>query len=268
MTDKTPDNWRALNHAWWDERAPLHEASRFYRTGGTGLEDFEVAELGDLDGLEIVHLQCHIGTDTIDLARHGARTVGLDFSANAIDAARRIAAEAGVDDRTDWVVADLYDAPNALDGRTFDAVYTGKGALCWLPDLDRWAAVVDALLRPGGFLYLSEFHPVQDIMSDDDTDIERGYFSSSGDVFDEPGSYADPDAATVNNVSVDFLHPLATILGAILDRGLTLRFFHEFPTTVYPRWPWMDTAGDGVWHMPADRPSLPMMYSLRADKPG
>ena len=267
MSDQHRADWRDLNHAWWEERAPLHLGSAFYREGRSGLEDWEWVELPTVDGLDIIHLQCHIGTDTIHLARAGARTVGLDFSANATAGAASLAAEVGLAERTEWVTSDVYDAPTALDGRAFDAVYTGKGALCWLPDLDRWAEVVAGLIRPGGFLYLSEFHPFPDIMSDDDTAIERGYFPHGGFVYDEPGSYVDRDAATTQNLAVDFVHPISEVLQAILDHGLVLRFFHEQATTVFPRWPWLETTGDGVWHMPADRPSLPLMYSLRADKP-
>jgi SAM-dependent methyltransferase len=262
-----PADWRSLNHAWWDERAPLHEQSSFYRDAGDGLEGFEWDEIGPVDGLDIVHPQCHLGTDTISLARAGGRTVGLDFSANALDGAGRLAAEAGVTERTEWVVSDLYDAPAAFGGRRFDLVYTGKGALCWLPDILRWAEVMFSLTRPGGTLYLSEMHPFQDIMSDDDTDVERSYFPDGGDVFDAPGSYVDRTAETAQNVTVDFVHPISSVVQAVLDAGFVLRLLHEHDFTVYERWPWLETTGDGVWRMPAGRPALPLLYSLKAERP-
>jgi SAM-dependent methyltransferase len=264
--DKVRADWRNVNHAWWDERAALHRASEFYAAAG-GLEDFEWEELPPIEGLELFHPQCHIGTDTVALARRAARVTGLDFSAEAIEGARELAAEQGVGDRTEWVVADVYDAVDAVGGRTFAGVYTGKGALCWLPDLDRWAATMWALVEPGGFLYLSEFHPVQDIMSDDDTTIERSYFGSSGDVYVEAGSYAVPDAETVHDASVDFPHALSAVVQALIDRGFELRMLHEHPITLFARWPWLETDGDGVWRMPADRPLLPLMYSLLAVRP-
>jgi SAM-dependent methyltransferase len=260
------EGWRDLNHAWWDERAPLHEESLFYRSGGDGLKAFEWEEIGSVDGLDIVHPQCHIGTDTISLAKAGARTVGVDFSANAIEGAARLAGVAGVDDRTEWVIGDTYDAPVALDGRQFDLVYTGKGALCWLPDIVRWAEAMFSLTRPGGTLYLSEMHPFQDIMSDEDTDIERSYFPGDGDVYDAVGSYA-TDAPTINNVAVDFVHPISTVVQAVLDAGFVLRLLHEHDFTVYERWPWLEPVGDGVWRMPAGRRALPLLYSLGAERP-
>lgn len=259
-------DWRRVNHAWWDERAALHRGSEFY-ADATGLEDFEWAELPPVDGLALIHPQCHIGTDTVSLAARGARVVGLDFSAESIAGARDLSARAGLGDRTEWVLGDVYDAVERVAGRTFDGVYTGKGALCWLPDVGRWATVMWNLVRPGGFLYLSEFHPVQDIMADDDTVPERSYFGSTGDVFVDPGSYAVPEADTVHDTLVDFVHPVASVVQALLDQGFVLGMLHEHPTTVFERWPWLETDGDGVWRVPAGRPTLPLMYSLLATRP-
>ncbi len=161
------DDWLTANRRLWDERVPLHLASEFYdvegfKSGRTELLPFEVTELGSLDGLRLVHLQCHFGLDTLDIARmHPTVAVtGLDFSAPAIDAAARLASELRLADRARFVLSDVYRAAEVLGDRRFDVVYSGKGALVWLPDLQRWAEVVRDLLTPGGFLYLTEFHPV------------------------------------------------------------------------------------------------------------
>lgn len=263
-----PSDWRALNLAWWDERAGLHEQSVFYRSGGGGLEDFEWDDLGSVDGLDVFHPQCHIGTDTLSLAERGARVVGLDFSGNATAAAGRLAEAAGLADRAEWVTGDVYDSVEAVGGRTFDLVYTGQGALCWLPDMDRWAAVMWRLCRPGGRLYVSEFHPFTEPMELETIAFERDYFPVGGDVFDDgPGSYADPDAATTNNVLVDFIHPLSEVIQSLLDVGFRLELLREFPFTVYQRWPFLEEREPGVWFMPDDRPQLPLMYSLWLRRP-
>jgi len=260
--------WRELNRAWWDERAPIHEESAFYRSGGGGLEDFEWDDLGSVDGLDVIHPQCHIGTDTISLAERGARVVGLDFSATAIAGAQRLAARAEVDDRSEWVTSDVYDAVAAVGGRTFDLVYTGKGALCWIPDMGEWASVMWALCRPGGRLYVSEFHPIQSTMEWESTLLDRSYFSD-GQVYDDAdGSYADPEATTAHNTVVDFIHPLAEVVQALVDVGFRLDLMREFPFCVYRRWPFMEEREQGVWHMPDDRPQVPLMYSLRLGRPG
>jgi SAM-dependent methyltransferase len=260
--------WRELNLAWWEERAPIHEDSTFYRESARGLEPFEWEDLGPVDGLRIVHPQCHIGTDTLSLAARGATVVGLDFSANATAAAGRLAAAAEMGDRATWVTGDVYDAVELVDGEAFDLVYTGKGALCWLPDMDRWASVMWSLCRPGGRLYVAEFHPLQEVLEMETTAFERDYFPRGGDVYDDgPGSYADPDAVTVHNTTVDFVHPLSEVIQALLDVGFVLDRFRELPTIVYERWPFLESHGDGEWAMPADRPRLPLMYSLLLTRP-
>ena len=163
MTTDEHARFMRANQANWDARTPVHLASRFYGLDqdldpARWFASFEWDDLGELSGRDVLHLQCHLGTETIAFARRGARAVGLDFSAASVAAARDVAARAGLD--VDYVRANVYDAEQALAGRRFDVVYTGKGALCYLPDLARWADVVARLLRPGGHLYIVEFHPL------------------------------------------------------------------------------------------------------------
>ena len=160
------DEQRRTNRLSWDEVAPAHAASPEYgfqrfADDPMHLSDvvrFDLPRLGDISGLRGVHLQCHIGTDTVSLARLGARMTGLDFSAPALAEGRRLATLAHAD--VDFVEAELYDAPSVLPNSAFDLVYTGVGALCWLPDIHGWARVVATLLRPGGRLFIREGHPV------------------------------------------------------------------------------------------------------------
>ncbi|MET9971881.1 class I SAM-dependent methyltransferase, partial [Streptomyces sp. NPDC006356] len=161
----TDDHARMMsaNQANWDARTPVHLASRFYGLDqdldpARWFASFEWDDLGELAGRDVLHLQCHLGTETIAFAQRGARAVGLDFSGASVAAANGIAEKAGLD--VTYVQANVYDAVEALGRRRFDVVYTGKGALCYLPDLHRWAGVVARLLRPGGRLYLVEFHPL------------------------------------------------------------------------------------------------------------
>jgi len=266
-SDSQAANWRNLNHAWWDERAPLHAQSEFYRQAAKGLENFEWEDLGSIQGLEVVHPQCHIGTDTLSLARNGANVVGLDFSATAIHAAGQLATASGLAPQCEWVVSDVYDAPLTLQGRKFDLVYTGKGALCWLPDMDRWAGAMWELCRPAGHLYLCEFHPLMDQLSEQDMGFERSYFPIGGEVYSGVGSYAVPEAQLLHNTAVDFIHPISEVIQALVTVGFCLVQIREFPLVVFERWPWLVPRGDGVWEMPEDQPSIPMMYSLLLSKP-
>lgn len=258
--------WFDANQRMWDERVPLHVAGPFYdvaafKQGGVVLRPFELEDLGDVAGRELVHLQCHFGQDTLSWARLGARVTGLDFSAPAIAAARELAAEIGL--AATFVEGNVYDAP-ALLGRQYDIVYTGLGALCWLPDLERWADVMRALVRPGGLAYVAEFHPITDVFGDDDLAIARPYFQGPEPVvWMAPGTYADPVATTQHNLSYEWTHPVSAVIDALIRRGLVLERFREHDYTLFARWPFLEKAGRDMYRLPAGMPSLPLMYSVR-----
>lgn len=269
MSEQQP--WRDSNRAFWDERVPLHMRSEFYRLeefkrgyDPIGNRPFEIDEMGDVAGKSLLHLQCHFGMDTLAWARRGARVTGLDFSEPAINGARELARELGIE--AEFVVSDVYKADEALAGRRFDIVYTGRGALVWLPDMVRWARVAASLVRPGGFLYLSEFHPLHEIFADDDMTLKHDYFHSEPHIWDAPGSYASPDATT-HNTTFEWTHPLGEVVTAVIEAGLRLEFLHEFDYTGWKRWPFLEQTGDEVYRMPQGMPSVPLANSLRASKP-
>lgn len=275
VADVDAGRWRELNRAWWDERTPLHVASPLYdvdafRAGRESLRPFELDLLGDVSGLRLAHLQCHFGLDTLGWARHGASVVGLDFSAPAVDAANGLAAELGLDGR--FVCADVYDAVEALGGERFDVVYTGFGALTWLPDLDAWSEVVASLLKPGGRLLLAEFHPFSWVFGDGDDqeglEVVDDYFGEGPSIWDEAGSYADLAAETVHNVTVEHQHHLAEILTAVLSRGLVLEAFQEHDHTLFPQFPFLvEDVEQRCWRLPEGSPRIPLMYALVARRP-
>ncbi len=263
-------DWLAVNRALWDERVAIHVRSRFYdidgfRAGRCTLRPFEVDELGDVSGRELLHLQCHFGLDTLSWARRGARVTGLDFSAPAVEAARAIARELGVTAR--FEIGNVYDAPQLLAHR-YDIVYTGLGALNWLPDVGAWARVVAACLRPGGTFYLAEFHPICFVFADDSLRLERDYFHrAEGFCFDDPGTYTDGDETTANTASVEWNHPVSDVVNALLGAGLLLDGLHEHDFTLFERWPCLVQTERGIYRLPPDVPRLPLLYSLRATKP-
>jgi SAM-dependent methyltransferase len=260
----------ATNRAHWDERVPIHLGSTFYdveafKAGRPIIEPFEVDELGPLDGLRLVHLQCHFGLETLDIARlhPTVQVVGVDFSAPAITAASQLAAEVRLAERSEFVRADVYHAVDALGGRRFDVVYTGKGALNWLPDLDRWAAVVHDLLAPGGLLYISEFHPVAFVLADDRPVPGYDYFSTEATRFEDAGSYADPAAPTEHNATYEWVHPIGRVVSAVLRAGLVLELFHEWDFTLFDQFHYLVRSPDGRRRWPGPG-TLPLMYSLKA----
>lgn len=254
-----------LNRQWWDERVPIHVASRFYdidgfRAGRESLMAHEPGDVGAVEGRTLLHLQCHIGLDTLSWARRGAKVVGLDFSEPAVAAARALAADLGLD--AEFVAADVYDAVAALDRRRFDVVYTGIGALTWLPDLDRWAAVVAELIAPGGCLYLTEFHPFTWVLGEDGGRVVRDYFDRGPHEFDDPGSYADPQARTAHDRTMEWQHPLGDVVTAVARAGLRVELLRELDETACPFWP-LERRG-ATWRTPDGIPRVPLMYALRA----
>lgn len=268
------DEYRRANRSMWNERVPIHLKSEFYDlpgflAGESSLRAFEREDLPDVAGRSLVHLQCHFGLDTLSWARLGARVTGLDFSEPAVEAAREVAQRTGLE--AEFVVSDVYDALTALENRRFDIVYTGLGALCWLPDIEGWADVVRGLLAPGGTFYLPEFHPLSDILGDEDFAVERAYFQGGEpERWEGTGSYADLGADTEANVSYEWVHPLSEVIDALLRRGLVLDRFREMDYTLFPRWPFLvhDPAhGRDTYRLPADKPRVPLMYALRFRAP-
>ena len=191
---------------------------------------------------------------------------GLDFSLPAIEAAARLAAELRLAERARFVLGDVYRATDILGGERFDVVYSGKGALLWLPDLVGWAGVVKDLLAPGGFLYLNEFHPVMAVLGDDEPHPVRDYFTTEATIGDEPGSYADRSGATSHNVSYEWQHPIGRVLTALLGAGLQLELFHEWDYTIDSLHGFL-SQGEGRYRRWPGPGSLPLMYSLKALRP-
>ncbi|MEV6103143.1 class I SAM-dependent methyltransferase [Streptomyces sp. NPDC051940] len=274
MYGSTPEDWLQTNRSMWDERVPIHLRSDFYdlpafRAGHDPLRPFELAEMGDVAGKSLLHLQCHIGLDTLSWARHGAaRVVGLDFSEPAVDAARDLARDLGLgQDRAAFVAADVYDAATAVPDPSYDIVYTGVGALCWLPDLERWAQTAASLVAPGGFLYVAEFHPLTDVLDDvTGSRVEHDYFNRDAWIDDTPGTYADFGAETEHNRSAEWQHPLGEVVSAVAAAGLRIDFLHEHDTTLFPRFASLKRMDDGRYRFPSGSPRIPLMYSLRASK--
>ena len=266
-----------VNRANWDERAAVHAASAEYGLHRvvadpaflSDVVSFDRPRLGSLDGQRVVHLQCHIGHDTLSLSRLGAASVtGLDFSAPALDEARRLAAAAGAPNM-DFVQSDVYRAREVLDG-DFDLVYTGVGALGWLPDIKRWAQTVRSLLRPGGRLHIREGHPVLwslDYDRDDDLiALQHTYFEQAEPmVFDEPGTYVTTDHEFRATVTHEWNHALSEIVTALLEAGLTLTLLTEHQSVPWNALPGkMRELDDGEWQL-IDRPErLPHSYTLQA----
>jgi SAM-dependent methyltransferase len=258
-----------INLAHWNERVDVHAKSPFYRLaefrrGGNTLTSIEREEIGDVRGKSLLHLQCHFGLDTMSWARLGATVTGLDFSDKAIDLARSLAAELKIP--ATFVCTPLYEAPEAIHEQ-FDIVFTSHGALCWLPDLKRWAQVAAHFVKRGGVFYIAEFHPLtQSFNNDDDTELSPrvSYFSTEPQEFGPGPDYADRSVMLAHG-SREWLYPLDKVVTSLIDAGLQIEFLHEFPVCCFKFFPFMEQDADGWWRIPGD--PIPLTFSVRARKP-
>lgn len=272
--DRTMSDYLAVNLANWNSRVPHHveayglEDFRRDPAHLSGVVTFDRPRLGSIAGLDVLHLQCHIGTDTLSLARLGARSVtGLDFSAPALEAAADLAASCGT--VIEYVESDVYGAIEALAGRRFDLVYTGIGALCWLPDVHGWARVVSALLRPGGRLFMREGHPVLWALADPRPDgllvLEHPYFETAGVHFSETSSYVEHREPLASPDLVHFNHGLAEIITALMEAGMQLTAIEEHDTVPYNALgDGMEDVGGGEHRLRHEPERLPASYTLQA----
>jgi ubiquinone/menaquinone biosynthesis C-methylase UbiE len=262
------------NRRHWDEVVPIHMRSGLYdvdsfRAGRSKLKPVERDELREVRGKTLLHLQCHFGLDTLSWAREGAIVTGVDFSEQAIEAARALAAEIGIDAR--FILSEAYSLPAKLDEK-FDIVFTSYGAICWLPDIRRWSKVVARFLKPGGTFYMVEFHPVCGIFDDDptatDLHIRYPYFNSGEPIrTEEDGTYADRSAKVANRLNYSWPHPTSEVITSLIEAGLQIEFFHEFPFTTEHWFPFMEELGERGWRLTKQDGSVPLMYSIKATKP-
>jgi 2-polyprenyl-3-methyl-5-hydroxy-6-metoxy-1,4-benzoquinol methylase len=262
----TPD-YITTNQTLWDQKTRWHVVSDFYKmdeflAGASSLKEIELALLGDVRGKSILHLQCHFGQDSLSLARMGAKVTGVDLSAEAIKKAQELNEQLQLDAR--FVCANIYDVPEVLQEQ-FDIVFTSYGTIVWLPDIDKWAAVITGALKPGGSFVFAETHPFALMYDDDFTKVQYSYFNTGMIEETEQGTYADR-TAPLNLKSMTWNHSVAEVLNALLHSGLRLTEFHEFDYCPYPCFGNMTEVAPGKYQVVGMEGKPPMVYSLKALK--
>ncbi|MBC8063302.1 MAG: class I SAM-dependent methyltransferase [Chlorobia bacterium] len=241
------------NRQGWNEGAQayeddLEERIEFLQAGGQNFCPPELAYLADLDKWcsLAIHLQCAGGTDTLSLWNRGAKEViGIDISDRMIAVAQAKSDAIGAN--ATWIRSDIFDAPSEFDS-TADLVYSGRGAVCWIMDLDRWASVIHRLLKPGGKFYLFEGHPVSDLwtMEDSTYQLDPDY----GDYFQEktiesvgwPTTYIGDLGKPEEEHAMKYERVWRTdqIVNAVIGAGLRLLKIEEHPDLFWDRFPKMD----------------------------
>ncbi|MBN1435243.1 class I SAM-dependent methyltransferase [Candidatus Fermentibacterales bacterium] len=258
------------NRRHWDELADVHAGSYDLSplcSGGHMLDPLQLEEVGDVSGRSLLHLQCHIGSDTLSWARLGAAVTGVDISGESLRHASMLSERTGL--RARFIRSSVYDLDDCLSER-FDIVYTSMGVLCWLSDLTEWARIIEGHLVPGGFLYLLESHPFLSAF-DDESDglvVRYGYFHD-----EEPVNWTDshPDYSdasyTVRTPSWEWTWSLSDVINAVIDAGLRIEFIHEHEWIAWRHVPCLARSADGLYRMPEGMPRLPLMFSLKAVRP-
>ena len=271
------DEFLEANRELWDAWTEINAASDFYdvasfKSGEDGirLSDYERAEVGPVENRSLLHLQCHFGLDTLSWARLGARVTGADFSPAGIAAAQALADELAIP--ATFVLSNLYRLPEVLEGQ-FDIVYTSRGVLGWLPDIAGWARIAAHFVRPGGFLDVTEIHPVAQVFESEgvrpgELRLAYPYWTHGQPISAEvKGSYADPSAPTDGLVEHGWDHSLGEIVTSLIEAGLRLEFLHEFD---FVEWPveFLVKGKDGRYRLPPGaKGELPLFFSLKASKP-
>lgn len=267
------DSRLQANLANWNDRVRIHAKSQFYDVEGwlrkaPGPPLREIEALGDLKGKTLIHLQCHFGMDTLQWARAGATVTGLDFSPVAIDEAISLSKRAGLSERASFVCANVYEAPQALSGKRFDVVYVSLGALCWLPNVAAWGAVVAELLTPGGRLYFHDGHPFTSCFDDAGERIIYNYFEEPEAPFvsDNSSTYTDGQELSATR-TFEWNHSIGEIVSALIGSGLIVDSITEHDWTLFQQFPWLEKTASGYFVTPEGRPQVPLSLTVLAHSP-
>lgn len=264
-----------INRLNWDERAVIHARDTTgdymldrFRAGEDALHEIEAREIGDIAGKRVLHMQCHIGRDTLCLVRRGAMATGLDFSSEALAVARALAAEIGL--AATFVHGRVEDAPRLAPG-PFDLVFSTWGTICWLPDIAAWARAIAAVLAPGGTFYFADAHPGFQVMEDEGGRMVATHdFDTPPDrplAFTSPVTYTGDPTIMANQATREWIHSLSSILGALMEAGLTIEMLHEHEVLPWRGLPLLVPASERMWRLPDGHPRFPLSFSLRARKP-
>lgn len=261
----TEQNYIEINRQSWNNRTDIHLKSAFYGlegflNGKSSLNEIELNLLGDVRGKSILHLQCHFGQDTISLSRLGAEVTGVDFSDKAISKAKQIAKD--TNSTAAFICCDIYDLPNHLE-KQFDIVFTSYGTINWLPDLDKWAKVVSAFLKPSGQFVLVEFHPVIWMFDNNFEKVGYNYFNSAAIVETESGTYADKTADIVHE-SVTWNHSIGEVVNSLIKNGLEINSLDELDYSPYNCFNKTIEAEPGKYRIEHLENKIPMVYSISA----
>lgn len=254
-------DYLSINRKAWDRRAEAHAKSRFYNVpgflkGDTSLKEIELKEMPEVNGQKLLHLQCHLGLDSLSWARKGAKVTGVDFSPVAIEEANRIKNEAKLD--AEFVCQDIYEFDRS-SSETYDIVFTSYGVLDWLPDLPAWANLIAKHLKPGGHFYIAEFHPIFDLISG------YSYFHQEVADVEEDGGYVSEQNVTVEKM-MTWSHSISDVLNTLIEAGIEIAHFNEFPFSPFKFYEGLEEKEQGRFYVKDKKHDVPLVYSILGTK--
>lgn len=249
------------NKESWNKRTEIHIQSKFYdvegfRKGNNTLQEIELSELGDVSGKSLLHLQCHFGLDTLSWARMGAKVTGVDLSSTAIDKAKSLTIETGLD--ANFICSDVYSFGD-VSQEQFDVVFTSYGVLCWLPDLHKWADIIARSLKPGGTFYIAEFHPFYDVLSG------YSYFHCEEPEIEQEGTYTENDTGETSTL-ITWAHPISEVINALINAGIKISQFNEYPYSPYNCFEGLTEREKGRFYLDHQGHDMPMVYTIKGTK--
>jgi len=264
---KKEDNYIEINKQSWNNKVAFHLNSEFYDVdgflkGANSLNEIELNLLHDIQGKNILHLQCHFGQDSISLSRLGADVTGVDFSEKAIEKAIELSKI--TKNNTSFICCDIYDLPNYLN-QQFDIVFTSYGTIGWLPDLNKWGQIISQFLKPNGKFILVDFHPVIWMFDDQFDKVGYNYFNSGAIIETLSGTYADKDAA-INQEYIMWNHGISEILNSLIKNNIEINSFDEFdysPYNCFNNTEEFETKKYRIKHL---ENKIPMVYALVGTK--
>jgi len=258
-----------VNKSLWNGKTEIHVKTDFYdvesfKKGKSSLNYLELEAFGDVKGKSLLHLQCHFGMDSLSWARLGAKVTGVDLSDKAIETAKALNTELGLD--AEFICSNVYDLKENLD-KKYDIVFTSYGVIGWLPDLNKWAEVISHFLKPGGTFYMVEFHPVVWMFDTDISKIQYSYFNNETIIEEIKGTYAAPDADFSHN-SYGWNHSLSSVINSLMKQNLRVTEFNEYPFSFYDCFKKEVLTKDknGFWQFKGLEGKMPMMFSVKAVK--
>lgn len=264
--EKLPD-YININKETWNKKTAVHVASDFYNNdaflnGKSSLNNIEIELLGEVSQKSILHLQCHFGQDTLSLARLGAKVTGIDFSDQAIEKAKEYSKQLNLD--ATFICCDVYDTPNYLDEK-FDIVFTSYGTIGWLPDMNKWAAIVSRFLKPGGKFVFVEFHPVVWMFDNNFKEVFYNYFKSEPIIEEEKGTYANKNVSLIQK-TISWNHSISEVVNALIKNDLSIDSLNEYDYSPYNCLNNMEEFETGKFRIKVFQNKVPLIYSIVGTK--